>query len=84
MCHVVKQLRSDYDILDVVLIELSDEDAKDGPGFGCISPEQMRRTANQAAMTKTIKLCTKIMENSTFVVDDLPDMARFLIPCLGT
>ena len=69
----------DEDRFDAILDKLSVDDTDDGPGFGCTSPEQRSKTANQVATTKTNKLYTTM--NGNF--DDLPGIARFLKLFLG-
>ena len=78
---MVSELSIEDHRLDALLDKLPIEDTVDGPGFKCTSPEQRRKTANHAA-TKTNKLHITKMENSTFDFDDLPGIARVLMPCM--
>lgn len=79
---MVSELSIEDDRLDALLDKLPIEDTDDGPGLEYTSPEQRRKTANQVAKTKTNKLHITKMENSTFDFDDLPGIARVLIPCM--
>ena len=50
----------DEDKFDAVLDKLSVDDTDDGPGFGCTSPEQRSRTANQVATTNQKLNCAQL------------------------